>query len=277
MIQLPDIATDPGVLSRLMIAECENPGYPDYDESDGQLSFRLMQAVIANRLSNNPSQFGAPGATTYADIITAPNQFQGFTMSGGQVQVSQPVSDRIDTVMTDANTGSPGAYYQFAQDILTQVNGAVNDPFAGVTSINGTAVQGGTYGWRTVGSGDPGGNFFAIPAALGGVVLGNQFYTLLATSSSLTMERKEKTPSLRTRFKDGVTFLNFLKSGVGSASRVSLHGYVKAAEKEGIVLFTRNLDHAKWTEISVRSIQGVEYYGEQPHGDDGCAEVLLSF
>jgi hypothetical protein len=276
MIQLPDIATDPGVLSRLIIAECENPGYADYDETDGQLSFRLMQAVIANRLNNNPNQFGAPGATTYADIITAPNQFQGFTMSSGQVQLSQPVSDRIDTVMTDANTGNPGAYYQFVQDILTQVNGAINDPFAGVTSINGTAVQGGTYGWRTVGSGDPGGNFFAIPAPLGGVVLGNQFYTLLASSPSIT-ERIEKTPTLRAQFKDGEAFLNFLKSGVGSADRVKLHGYVKTSKKDGIVLFTRNLDDARWTEINVRNLRSVEYYGEGPRRDDRCAEVLLSF
>jgi len=180
MIQLPDISTDAGVLSRLIIAECENPGFSDYNESDGQLSFRLMQAVVANRLSNNPGQFMAPGATDFADIITAPNQFDGFTMSGGSVQISQSVSDRIDTVMTNANTGSPGPFFQFVQDILNQVNGAANDPFSGVTSINGTPVQGGTFGWKTVGSPAPGANFLAIPVALGGVVLGNQFYTLLA-------------------------------------------------------------------------------------------------
>jgi hypothetical protein len=57
--------------------------------------------------------------------------------------------------MTNANTGGPGAYYQFVQDILDQVAAPVNDPLSGVTTINGTAVQGGTYGWRTAGSGDP--------------------------------------------------------------------------------------------------------------------------
>jgi hypothetical protein len=195
MIQLPDISTDAGILSRLIIAECENPGFSDYNESDGQLSFRLMQAVIANRLSNNPGQFGAPGATSFADIITAPNQFQGFTMSGGAVQLSQPVSDRIQAVMTNANTGAPGPFFQFVQDILNQVNGAVNDPLSGVTSINGTAVQSGTFGWRTVGSGDPGGSFFPIPAAFGGIVLGNQFYTLLPSNSDLEAVEAEITPS----------------------------------------------------------------------------------
>jgi len=179
MVQLPDISTNAGVLARLIIAESKNPGYHDYNQSDGRLSFRLMQAVIANRLSNNPGRFGASGATTFAHIITAPNQFQGFASSAGQVQLSQAVSDRIAAVLNNANSGSPGAYHQFVEDILTQVNGAVNDPFNGVTSIDGMAVLGGTYGWRTFGSGDPGGKFVAIPAILGGVIMGNQFYTLL--------------------------------------------------------------------------------------------------
>jgi hypothetical protein len=180
MADLPDISTNAGVLARLIIAECENPGYDDYNEPDGILSFRLMQAVVDNRLNHNPGQFGAPNATTYVDIITAPNQFAGFSLSDdGKVVLSQSVSDRIDAVMSKANTGGPGPYLTFVQDILTQVNGAVNDPLSGVTSINGTAVQGGTYGWRTAGSGDPGGLFFPVPEQLGGLLLGNQFYTLL--------------------------------------------------------------------------------------------------
>lgn len=182
-IQLPDISTNAGILCNLIIAECENPGYSDYTEADGQLSFRLMQAVIANRLQNNPAQFGAPGATTYADIITANNQFAGFSMSDGQVTLSQSVSDRINAVMSIANSGAPGAYYTFVQDIIARANSPVDDPLAGVTSISGTTVQGGVYGWRTVGSSDPGGLFFPVPAAFGGIVLGNQFYTLLPASS----------------------------------------------------------------------------------------------
>jgi hypothetical protein len=94
------------------------------------------------------------------------------------------VSDRIDAVMSNANTGNPGAYYQFVQDIIDQVTGPVNDPLSGVTSINGTAVEGGVYGWRTAGSGSPGGRFFPIPPELAGIVLGNQFYTLLAAGAT---------------------------------------------------------------------------------------------
>src|ERR1700733_2049146 len=107
-IQLPDITTDAGIVSRLIIAECENPGYSDYNEADGQLSFRMMQATVYNRLNNNPTQFGAPNAKTVADIITAPNQFQGFSITNGTITLSDPVSSRIDAVMSNANAGTPG-------------------------------------------------------------------------------------------------------------------------------------------------------------------------
>jgi hypothetical protein len=177
-IQLPDISTNVGVLSRLIIAECQNPGYASYTQDDGKFSFRLMQATVSNRLNNNPSQFDAPNAKNFADIITAPGQFEGFTKKDGKVSMSDDVTDRIDEVMGKANAGHPGAYAQFVQDLLAQVNGPVNDPLAGVFSIDGTDVEGGVYGWRTVGSDDPKGRFFPIPKQFGGIILGNQFYTL---------------------------------------------------------------------------------------------------
>ena len=52
------------------------------------------------------------------------------------------------------------------------------DPFADTTSINGIPVTGGLYGFRTAGASDPGGRFVAIPSSMGGVVGGQQFYTL---------------------------------------------------------------------------------------------------
>ena len=91
-IQLPDITADAGTLSRLIIAECMNPGYSEYNQDDGKLSFRMMQAPVYNRLNNNPAQFGAPSATTITDIITAPNQFDGFSMTNGTITLSDAVS-----------------------------------------------------------------------------------------------------------------------------------------------------------------------------------------
>lgn len=275
MIQLPDISTDAGVLCRLMIAECENPGYSDYNESDGQLSFRLMQAVVSNRLNNNPAQFGAPGARTQTDIITAPNQFNGFSMSGGQAQISQSIADLINTVMANANAGSPGVYYQFVQDIIDRVNSTVNDPFAGLTSINQTPVQGGTYAWRTVGSGDPGGRFFAIPATAGGVILGNQFYTLLPATTDQAMGIEKHSPTFRARFKDGATFLNFLKSA-GDAAMHVLQGYVKKAESDSSILFSHNPEAGTWTELKTKDIGEIEYYGAELHGTVMCARVSIT-
>jgi hypothetical protein len=179
MVDLPDISTDAGILSRLIIAECMHPGDPAYNRDDGLLTFRLMQATVANRLNNNPGQFGAAGATCYADVITAPGQFAGFIQLDDQTVIAQPVADNIASVLDTANQGDPGPCAQFVQDILDRVNGTVEDPLAGCVSINGTAVVGGCYGWRTAGSGDPGGRFFPVPETLGGLLLGNQFYTLL--------------------------------------------------------------------------------------------------
>ncbi len=139
-----------------------------------------MKAVVDNRLKNNPGMSGAPNAQTYRDIITAPGQFAGFSSeANGNVVLSTDVSNLIDTVMTNANTGAPGPYAEFVSNALDVCNSAVTDPFAGLTSVNGQAVTGGGYGWRTQGSSDPGGKLVAIPNSQGGIIAHNQFYALL--------------------------------------------------------------------------------------------------
>ena len=189
MLQLPDIGTNAGVVARLIIAECQNPGYATYNRDDGLFSFRLMQATVDNRLNNNPGQFGAPNAATYTDIVTAPGQFAGFSLDdNGNLSISQSILDRITTVLANANNGTPGEYYTFVQDIITRVNSPIDDPMANVTSIDGVGVVGGTYAWRTLNSGSPGGRFVAFSVPLRGVLLNNQFYGLMppaAESQSL--------------------------------------------------------------------------------------------
>ncbi len=76
-IQLPSIATVEGVLARLLIAENMTPDFPQYNEAQARLSMNAMKAVVDNRLQNSPSQFGAPDAVDYIDIITAHGQFYG--------------------------------------------------------------------------------------------------------------------------------------------------------------------------------------------------------
>lgn len=182
---LPSLTSNEGILVRMFIAESKNPGYSGYDPDEVRRGFFAMKAVVDNRLRNNPGRFNAPGATTYTHIITAPGQWHGFTRDAqGNTQIARDIVNRIEDVMTKANTGSPGRYYQFVQNALEVAAADVNDPFRSLTSIGGVAVTGGAYGWRTEGSTSPGPNFVLIPKipvppfAVGGVLGGNQFYAL---------------------------------------------------------------------------------------------------
>lgn len=178
-VTLPDINTDEGLLARLFIAESRNPGQASYDADEVAKGMRAMKAVVDNRLKNNPGQFGAPGATTYVDIVGAAGQFHGFSKdAGGHIVIATDVQARIDKVLSVANTGAPGKYAAFVTKCNEVAKAAVDDPFQGLTAIGTTPVLGGGFGWRTAGSSAPGGSFVAIPAAQGGVIAGNQFYTI---------------------------------------------------------------------------------------------------
>ena len=178
-IQLPSVATVEGVVARLLIAECSTPSFPQYDEAQARLSMLAMKSVVNNRLCNNPGQFGAPNAVNYIDIITTPGQFYGFSIDAtGGVVISPNVQQRIDAVLSMANTDASGVFSQFVEDAISIANRCSPDPFADVTSIGGVPVIGGGYGWRAAHSSDPGGRFVPIPVAQGGVIQGNKFYTL---------------------------------------------------------------------------------------------------
>jgi hypothetical protein len=177
-LELPSLDTDPGVLAHMLVAESRNPGFPGYDEAEVFRGLRAMKAVVVNRLKD-PGTFGAPGATTWTDIIVAPGQWHGFSRVGGKVKLSSDVANRITEVMKKANTGAPGAYHRFVSNgVLTVTNAVTDDPFKAVKQIGSIKVTGGCYGFRTAGSADPGGRLIAIPAAMGGVIAGNQFYAL---------------------------------------------------------------------------------------------------
>lgn len=177
-IALPGLDTDEGVLAHMMVAESKNPYYADYDEAVAKLGFRAMKAVVVNRLKNNPKDFGAPGATTWTDIIVAPGQWDGFSRKDGKVQLTTKVADLIKKVLDAANTGAPGKFTAFVQSVLDAVAAPVDDPFKGITSIGGVPVLSGGFGWRTKGSTSPGPRFVAIPADKGGLIANNQFYTV---------------------------------------------------------------------------------------------------
>jgi hypothetical protein len=152
---------------------------------------QAMKAVLENRLRHHPEQFGAPGALTYVDIITAPGQFQGvFRDDFGAVHLSSVVQQRIHEILHLANNDSEGTYVRFVKNAMHVTQVESSDPFAGVTMIDGIAAKGGSYGWQQEGSADLGGYFLAIPASSGGIIQGNHFYTLRASFPNGLAERE---------------------------------------------------------------------------------------
>jgi hypothetical protein len=192
-IGLPDLQTDDGTLANLLLAEARNPGQPSYDANDANLCFQTMKAVVSNRLQN-PGRFNAPGATNVRDIVCAPGQFAGFSMSGGQVQIASPQQTRIDTILRNANIPGPTStpWADFVQKALDVIAAPIQDRFSNVTSVDGVDVLPGTYGWRSAGSSDPGGTFVKLP---NGVIGGIQFYTVtkdgLARAARRARNRKK--------------------------------------------------------------------------------------
>lgn len=184
-ITLPDIATDAGLIARLLLAECRGPGFADYDESAAKSAMKAMRAVVENR-KQRPSLFLATGNSTL-QIVTAPpgaadhpqRQFAGFFLGAdGRLAISPAVQARIDDILARANSGVPGRFAAFVNNAIAIAQGAVEDPFSGLTSINGTAVKAGAFGWRPEGNPISGPLFVQIPASMSGVILRTQFYAL---------------------------------------------------------------------------------------------------
>jgi len=163
-LELPGATSEEGMLVRLFLAENLSPGQPGYNASDSKKSMQWMRVVLVNRLNNEPGQFNAPGAKTISDIVKAKNQIEGFekypTLGANQ-------SARINEIVKIANNDNDARqdlYVRFLQDALDAAKGKpIKDPSST-----------GLYGWRTSGSGSPGGNFEAYLTPLSG----NQFYTL---------------------------------------------------------------------------------------------------
>lgn len=183
MIDLPPSDDPVGLTARLLIAESLTPGAAAYDEGVVRRGMIEMRATLSNRLTS-PRDFCAAGAQDEIGIITAVcpgggHQFAGFSLDGGQVSIDAPVARRIQDCVDRANSGSDD-YARFVQAAVDVANSSYPSAFADLTDIGGIAVKSGPFGWRTAGHGSPGGRFVAIPISLGGVIAGNQFFTLKA-------------------------------------------------------------------------------------------------
>jgi hypothetical protein len=161
-LALPDRDTDVGAVTRLLMSEARGPSAQNYNAADTVQSMQWMRRVLENRLANNPRQFGAPHAANLIDIIKAPNQFAGF--SG---YPNYEARSRLQQMVNLANNDADPRQAKFAEFIgsaiaVAQAESAVTDP-----------ITTGLYGWRTQGSGSPGGRFGVYQT-----VAGNTFYTL---------------------------------------------------------------------------------------------------
>ena len=178
-VTLPNQDTNDGLLARLFIAESRTPAYAGYDAENVKKGMRAMKATVDNRLRHHPALFGAPNATTYLDIVSAAGQFNGFSKTAaGRLQISSDVQQRFNAVLLKANTGKPGRYAQFVNNAIAAARDPIDDPFKDVKKIGNVDVTGGTYGWRREGSSTAGGKLIAIPASQGGIISGNQFYSV---------------------------------------------------------------------------------------------------
>ncbi len=176
---LPSLDSDLGVVVHLLLAESQTPSFAAYHVPSVLRGMHAMKATVANRLALNPSWFAAAGASNFRDIVSAPGQFRGFSKdSTGRLVLHPSVLQRILEIVSQA-TADPGGRFASHVELARSVSEAsVSDPFVLLRKIGDVQVLGGTYGWRTAGSSAPGGRFVQVPEADGGVIGGNQFYTL---------------------------------------------------------------------------------------------------
>lgn len=71
-------------------------------------------------------------------------------------------------------------------------------------------------------------------------------------------------------------FADFIKSITGSKAPVSVDGYMKKAESDDFFMFSESPRAATWSQISVRSVRALEYFGREFIPDGVCAKVRLT-
>jgi uncharacterized protein YfaP (DUF2135 family) len=166
--------TDNGLLARLLVHENPPPG-AGIATPEIMSGMEATRAVVFNRLgSKNTHISNAPANAGIREIITARNQFQGF--SGG---MSRQTEEEVDRRLV-AFSSQMGIFRPYWESLFQLLKGPVSDPYTGVTRIGQKDVMPGAWAMFASGGKGPGGSFIAIPATQNGVIAGNQYYTLPA-------------------------------------------------------------------------------------------------
>jgi len=162
-IQLDERTTVTGAETRLLMAECRGPSFPNYTLVAATECMQLMDLVLYNRLKNNPGQFMAKHAKTIIDIIKAPGQFAGFEK---YPNYNGAIATNLQSMLNIANKSSDPRHQDFADFINAAIKVAkevtISDPSGGIAAS-----------WRTQGASSPGSNFVKFKT-----VGGNDFYRL---------------------------------------------------------------------------------------------------
>jgi Cell Wall Hydrolase len=162
-LELPAANTDAGLYARIFLAEVRSPGMAGYAEGDVEDAMIMMRSVIYNRYRNPSYLYASDGATSIADVVRRPGQFEGF---GGYPTIAAGPLRTITDIMAIANNGADPRSPTYRRYVLKALDiarrAAVIDP-----------SRTGLYFWRTAGSGAP-----SPRVELFRTVLGNSFYRL---------------------------------------------------------------------------------------------------
>ena len=178
-VTLPDIATDKGVLARLLIAKRNNPGSSRYDEQEVLKAMKAMKAVVDNRLHYPDPIFFCARSAVVVRYHRGRRPVPGLLERQRRPARHLPRNPKPHRRHHDEGEyRRPGAYTKFVQNAIDVTNNDVDDPFRNLTMIGTVDVAGGGYGWRTDGSGEPDDSFIKIPDEQGGLIAGNRFYAV---------------------------------------------------------------------------------------------------
>jgi hypothetical protein len=164
-ITLPAINTDEGALARLLLAETRGPAYANTWKADkSKQAMEWMRIVIANRQAT-PGPFLAKSGSVL-DVIKAKGQFHGFeSYPPPMATVALNIQSQVDSANNDSLPNQ--------DNYLIHVQNAISVAQAKTLPGDPSGAGYRLVGWRTQGSGSPGGSMIFFQD-LGG----NSFYKM---------------------------------------------------------------------------------------------------
>ncbi|HUN83066.1 MAG TPA: hypothetical protein VMU48_01740 [Terracidiphilus sp.] len=82
--------------------------------------------------------------------------------------------------------------------------------------------------------------------------------------------------SAPSKIRGGNAFTAFLKSVLGRKDPVLVDGYMRKGPSDEFIMFSESARSANWSEIAVRNVRALEYFGREFAQDGVCAKVRLT-